>query len=100
MAKLKGGIVVAVVVLCTAGAMPGMVFAIDGVLRAPAEIGTTVLLALAVGAAVGYVATGVANVVAWHGGRLAARRWPRPAAVVLASVAVTSAALLPGAQIG
>jgi hypothetical protein len=100
LAKLKGGIGTAVVVFCVAGAMPGIVFAIDGMLRAPAQIGTTVLLALAVGAAAGYLATGVANVLAWHGGRLAARRWPRPAAVVLASVAATTAALLLAAQIG
>ncbi|MGH3035021.1 MAG: hypothetical protein ACRDON_10800 [Gaiellaceae bacterium] len=100
MGKLKSGLVTVALVLCVAGAMPGLVFAVNGVVRSPAEIGTVVLLALAGAAAVAYVATGLVNVVVWHGGRIAARRWPRRAAVGVASAAAAATALLLAAQIG
>jgi hypothetical protein len=98
--KLKSGIIAVALVLCVAGAMPGLVFVVDGVLRSPAEIGTAALLALAAAAAVAYVATGVVNVVAWQGGRIATLRLPRRAAVGLASASAAAVALLLAAQIG
>jgi hypothetical protein len=97
---LKSGLVTVALVLCVAGAMPGLVFVANGLVRSPAEIGTVVLLALAGAAAVAYVATGLVNVVAWHGGRIAAGRWPRRTAVGLVSAAAATSALLLAAQIG
>jgi hypothetical protein len=98
--KLKSGLVTVAVVLCVAGAMPGLVFAVNGLFRSPAEIGTVVLLTLAGAAAVAYVATGLVNVVTWHGGGIRARRWPRRTAVGLVSAAAAATALLLAAQIG
>jgi hypothetical protein len=53
---LKSGLVTAAVVLCLVGAMPGLVFAVNGVLRSPAVIGAFVLLVLGVCTAVAYMA--------------------------------------------
>lgn len=93
--KVKYGVAISGAVLCLAGAMPGLVFALDGLLRSPAEAGTAVLLVLAGLAACAYVATGVANVVAWQGkGITAGARWVRRAVVGFASAAIGATALL------
>lgn len=95
MEKVKIGVAVGAAVLFVAAAMPGLVLVVEGVLRSPAEAATGVLLTLAGVAAVAYVATGLANVVAWHRqGLMAGGRWVRRVVVGFASATVAGTTLL------